>query len=55
MKRDLYAEVSSRIVAELERSAAPWIKPVAQKSLETVPALPVVVRLAAITNSVADL
>jgi antirestriction protein ArdC len=25
--RDLYAEVSSRIVAELERGAAPWIKP----------------------------
>src|ERR1039458_5129828 len=27
MKRDLYAEVSPRIVAELERGAAPWIKP----------------------------
>jgi antirestriction protein ArdC len=27
MKRDLYAEVSTRIVAELERGAAPWIKP----------------------------
>src|SRR3954454_7798321 len=27
MKRDLYAEVSSRIVAELEAGAAPWIKP----------------------------
>ena len=27
MKRDLYAEVSKRIVAELERGAAPWIKP----------------------------
>jgi antirestriction protein ArdC len=27
MKRDLYAEVSARIVAELERGAAPWIKP----------------------------
>ena len=26
MKRDLYAEVSARIVAELERGAAPWIK-----------------------------
>jgi antirestriction protein ArdC len=25
--RDLYAEVSARIVAELERGAAPWIKP----------------------------
>src|SRR5215470_709718 len=24
---DLYAEVSSRIIAELERGAAPWIKP----------------------------
>jgi antirestriction protein ArdC len=27
MKRDLYAEVTTRIVAELERGAAPWIKP----------------------------
>ena len=27
MKRDLYAEVSARIVAELERGAAPWAKP----------------------------
>ena len=27
MKRDLYAEVSARIVAELEVGAAPWIKP----------------------------
>jgi antirestriction protein ArdC len=27
MKRDLYAEVSGRIVAELERGAAPWVKP----------------------------
>jgi antirestriction protein ArdC len=27
MKSDLYAEVSARIVAELERGAAPWIKP----------------------------
>src|SRR3984957_2958862 len=27
MKRDLYAEVSARIVAELKRGAAPWIKP----------------------------
>jgi antirestriction protein ArdC len=27
MKRDLYAEVSARIVAELEAGAAPWIKP----------------------------
>jgi hypothetical protein len=25
MKRDLYAEVSARIVAELEARAAPWI------------------------------
>ena len=25
MKRDLYAEVSARIVAELEAGAAPWI------------------------------
>jgi antirestriction protein ArdC len=27
IKRDLYAEVTSRILAELERGAAPWIKP----------------------------
>src|SRR6202008_3265224 len=27
MKRDLYAEVSARIVAELEAGAAPWITP----------------------------
>jgi antirestriction protein ArdC len=27
MKRDLYAEVSARIVAELEAGGAPWIKP----------------------------
>jgi antirestriction protein ArdC len=27
VKRDLYAEVSARIVAELERGAAPWVKP----------------------------
>src|SRR4051794_16834603 len=27
MKRELYAEVSARIVAELERGAAPWVKP----------------------------
>jgi antirestriction protein ArdC len=27
MKRDLYSEVSARIVAELEKGAAPWVKP----------------------------
>ena len=27
MKRDLYGEVSARIIAELEAGAAPWIKP----------------------------
>src|SRR5271154_5980764 len=27
MKRDLYAEVSARLVAEMEAGAAPWIKP----------------------------
>src|SRR5882757_4001824 len=27
MKRDLYAVVSTRIVAELEAGAAPWVKP----------------------------
>lgn len=27
MKRDLYAEVSARIIAELEAGAVPWVKP----------------------------
>ena len=27
IKRDLYAEVTARILAELERGAAPWVKP----------------------------
>ena len=27
MKRDIYADVTARIVAELEAGAAPWIKP----------------------------
>jgi antirestriction protein ArdC len=27
MKRDLYSEVSARIIVELERGAAPWVKP----------------------------
>jgi antirestriction protein ArdC len=27
MRRDLYGEVSARIIAELERGAAPWVKP----------------------------
>ena len=27
MKRNLYAEVSARIIAELEAGALPWIKP----------------------------
>jgi antirestriction protein ArdC len=27
MKRDLYADVSGRIIAELEAGAAPWVKP----------------------------
>jgi antirestriction protein ArdC len=27
IRRDLYAEVTSRILAELERGAAPWVKP----------------------------
>lgn len=26
-KRDLYSDVTARIVAELERGAAPWVKP----------------------------
>jgi antirestriction protein ArdC len=27
LRRDLYAEVSARIIAELERGATPWVKP----------------------------
>jgi antirestriction protein ArdC len=27
IRRDLYSEVTSHILAELERGAAPWIKP----------------------------
>src|SRR3954451_19093032 len=27
MRRDLYAEVSARILSELETGAAPWVKP----------------------------
>jgi antirestriction protein ArdC len=27
MKRDFYSEVSARIIAELEKGAAPWVKP----------------------------
>ena len=27
IRRNLYAEVTSRILAELERGAAPWVKP----------------------------
>ena len=27
MRRDLYADVSARIIAELEQGAAPWVKP----------------------------
>jgi len=27
MKRDLYSEVSARIIAELQKGAAPWVRP----------------------------
>jgi antirestriction protein ArdC len=37
MGRDLYAEVSTRIVAELERGAAPWIKPWSATAGQNVP------------------
>jgi antirestriction protein ArdC len=37
MKRDLYAEVSTRIVAELERGAAPWVKPWSTTSGQNTP------------------
>jgi antirestriction protein ArdC len=32
VKRDLYAEVSTRIIAELEAGAAPWVKPWSAKA-----------------------
>jgi antirestriction protein ArdC len=35
--RDLYGEVSARIVAELERGAAPWIKPWSATAGQNVP------------------
>ena len=37
MKRDLYSDVSARIIAELERGAAPWIKPWSITSGQNVP------------------
>ena len=37
MKRDLYAEVSTRIVAELEAGAAPWAKPWSATAGQNVP------------------
>ena len=37
MKRDLYSEVSARIVAELEAGAAPWVKPWSATAGQNVP------------------
>jgi antirestriction protein ArdC len=37
MKRDIYTEVSVRIVAELERGAAPWIRPWSATAGQNVP------------------
>jgi len=37
VRRDLYAEVSTRVVAELERGAAPWIKPWSATAGENTP------------------
>ena len=37
MKRDLYSEVSERIIGELERGALPWIKPWAATAGANVP------------------
>ena len=37
IRRDLYAEVTSRILAELERGAAPWVKPWAATPGQNVP------------------
>jgi antirestriction protein ArdC len=38
MKRDLYETVSAKIIAELERGAAPWIKPWSATAGRNVPA-----------------
>src|ERR1700684_1419460 len=37
MKRDLYKEVASHIIAELNRGAAPWIKPWSATAGQNVP------------------
>ena len=37
MRRDLYSGVSARIIAELERGAAPWIKPWSATAGQNVP------------------
>jgi antirestriction protein ArdC len=37
MKRDIYAEVTARIVAELERGAAPWVRPWSPTAGQNVP------------------
>ncbi len=37
IKRDLYSEVTARILAELERGAAPWIKPWSATAGQNVP------------------
>jgi antirestriction protein ArdC len=37
IRHDLYAEVTSRILAKLERGAAPWVKPWAATPGQNVP------------------
>jgi antirestriction protein ArdC len=37
VKRDLYADVSARIIAELERGAPPWVKPWSATAGQNVP------------------
>jgi antirestriction protein ArdC len=37
MKRDLYAEVSARIIAELERGVVPWVRPWSASAGRNVP------------------
>jgi antirestriction protein ArdC len=37
VKRDLCAEVSTRIITELERGAAPWVKPWSATAGQNVP------------------
>jgi antirestriction protein ArdC len=36
IKRDLYTEVTARILAELERGAVPWVPPLSEAACDAV-------------------